>query len=70
MAVATADEVHPAGWGGVKNWVDPQYKLERPKGYVFQDTLVEGQKPDKGDILGAAVATAGAAIITFWPRPK
>ena len=32
--------------------------------------LVEGQKPDKGDILGAAVATAGAAIITFWPRPK
>jgi hypothetical protein len=45
VAVATADEVHPAGWGGVKNWVDPQYKLERPKGYVFQDTLVEGQKP-------------------------
>ena len=30
--------------------------------------LAEGQKPDTGDFLGAGLAAAGAAVITFWPR--
>ena len=30
---------------------------------------VESQKPDTGDLLGCALATVGAGLITFWPRP-
>ena len=30
--------------------------------------FAEGQKPDTGDLLGAALAAAGAALTTFWPR--
>ena len=29
---------------------------------------VDGQRPDAGDLVGAACATVGAALITFWPR--
>ncbi len=29
---------------------------------------VDGAKPDAGDLAGAALAVAGAAVITFWPR--
>jgi len=31
--------------------------------------IIEGAKPDRWDILGAAVCLAGAAIILFGPRP-
>lgn len=34
-------------------------------GWLF---LVEGQRPDRFDIVGAALALAGAAIILFAPR--
>lgn len=30
--------------------------------------LVDDQRPDLGDALGAAAAAVGAALITFWPR--
>lgn len=31
--------------------------------------IIEGAKPDRWDILGAAVCLTGAAIILFGPRP-
>jgi small multidrug resistance family-3 protein len=31
--------------------------------------LVDGQRPDRWDVLGASVALAGMAIIVFAPRP-
>lgn len=31
--------------------------------------IVEGARPDRGDIIGATVCLAGAAIILFGPRP-
>ena len=30
--------------------------------------LVDDQRPDAGDALGAVAAAIGAALITFWPR--
>jgi small multidrug resistance family-3 protein len=32
--------------------------------------LVERQRPDRWDVVGAAVAIAGMAIIAFAPRPR
>lgn len=32
--------------------------------------LVEGAKPDRWDLIGAAVCLGGAAIILFGPRPS
>lgn len=31
---------------------------------------VEGQRPDRWDLIGAATAVAGAAIILLGPRPQ
>jgi len=31
--------------------------------------LVDGQRPDRWDLVGGAVAIAGMAIIAFGPRP-
>jgi small multidrug resistance family-3 protein len=31
--------------------------------------LVDGQRPDRWDLLGGAVAISGMAIIFFGPRP-
>ncbi len=31
--------------------------------------LVEGQRPDRFDLLGAGLAVLGAAVILFAPRP-
>lgn len=31
--------------------------------------LIEGAKPDRWDVIGAAACLAGAAIILFGPRP-
>jgi small multidrug resistance family-3 protein len=31
--------------------------------------LIEGTRPDRWDLIGGAVALAGAAIILFGPRP-
>ncbi len=32
--------------------------------------LAEGQKPDRWDVIGAAVALCGMALIVFGPRAK
>lgn len=32
--------------------------------------LVEGVRPDRWDVLGAAVCLVGAAIILYGPRPR
>ena len=32
--------------------------------------MVEGQRPDRADMAGAALAFIGAALITFWPRSE
>ena len=29
---------------------------------------VDGQRPDKGDGIGAAIAIAGVAVMLYWPR--
>lgn len=31
--------------------------------------LIEGQRPDRWDVLGAAIAIVGMAVIAFAPRP-
>lgn len=31
--------------------------------------LVDGEKPDRGDCIGAAMAISGCALAWFWPRP-
>jgi small multidrug resistance family-3 protein len=31
-------------------------------------TVVDGNRPDTPDLVGAAVALAGMAIIMYWPR--
>lgn len=42
--------------------------------YVFAAVLwmwlAEGQKPDRWDLIGAAVALCGMALIVFGPRSK
>ena len=30
--------------------------------------LVDGDRPDRGDFVGAAIALAGVALAWFWPR--
>lgn len=37
---------------------------------VFWMWLAEGQKPDRWDLIGAAVALCGMALIVFGPRGK
>ena len=37
---------------------------------VFWICLVEGQKPDRWDLLGGAVALCGMALIAFGPRGR
>lgn len=32
--------------------------------------MVEGAKPDRWDLLGAAICLAGASVILFAPRPQ
>ena len=32
--------------------------------------LIDGQKPDRWDVLGVAVTLIGMSIIAFTPRPK
>ncbi|CCQ90245.1 conserved membrane hypothetical protein [Nitrospina gracilis 3/211] len=32
--------------------------------------FIEGQRPDRWDVLGALVCLAGAALILFGPRPS
>lgn len=36
---------------------------------VFWLWIIEGAKPDRWDVIGAAVCVTGAAIILFGPRP-
>ena len=36
---------------------------------LFWLWVVEGMRPDRWDVTGAAVCLAGAAIILFGPRP-
>jgi drug/metabolite transporter superfamily protein YnfA len=30
--------------------------------------FVDGQRPDKGDVIGGAISLVGVLIILFWPR--
>jgi small multidrug resistance family-3 protein len=30
--------------------------------------VVDAQRPDTGDVVGACLACVGACVITFWPR--
>jgi drug/metabolite transporter superfamily protein YnfA len=30
--------------------------------------VVDGEKPDRGDFLGAGIAIVGVALAYFWPR--
>lgn len=36
---------------------------------LFWLWLIEGARPDRWDLIGAAVCLGGAAIILFGPRP-
>ena len=31
--------------------------------------LVDGQPPDRYDLIGGAICLAGVTVIMFWPRP-
>jgi small multidrug resistance family-3 protein len=31
--------------------------------------IVDGNSPDRFDVMGAAIALAGVSIIMYWPRP-